>query len=178
MRIIFSIFSFFFSTVIMLSSCDTKSHQDINIILTDFTEELLDAFIGSGNERSKPDSMNCFVITCYDNCFNMFEYDGFSRRDLVGKAMSNGLLVKVYGDENPIVYNRLHKTQEKETFDTDGNYVEDLRMFSICCTPDKITLDYTDWEDVITIRDICRRYFPSKKIVWHTTSFILDDIQL
>lgn len=161
-------------------SCERTHDDDINIELTVFAQDLVNAYADTPCHNTSIDSTYSFVFRCYKNSICLFGYSGFSHKDLVGKALLGGRLVKIYGSEKPSIYKRLHKTRDKEMYDTDGNYVEDLKAWALSTSSDTIFIDICDCNDqnVLIIRDVCKKHFPNNILIWRRTSFLLEGIRL
>lgn len=170
----------FFIIIICVSCSTAHNDDDINIELTDFANDLVCAFAETSCVQSAIDSTYSYVFLCDNETVRLFGYSNFSNKRLVGKAMAKEHLVKIYGTESPTIYNRLHKTKEKEKTDTDGNYVEDLRDWEMSMIADSIIIYISECNDrnILVLRDICRKHYPEKVLIWQRTSFRLDDIQL
>lgn len=169
-----------FIAIICVSCGSARNHDEINIELTDYANDLVCAFAETTCKQLPVDSAYTFVFLCNNETVRLFGYSNFSNKRLVGKAMTKGYLVKIYGTECPTIYSRLHKSKEKEKKDTDGNYVEDLRDWEISTIADSIIIHISECNErnILVIRDICRKHNPKNVLIWHRTSFRLDDIQL
>ena len=167
---------------LILSSCFTMHQEkdDINIELTCFANDLVSAYADSYCDNLSMDSTSTFVFRCYENAFCLFCYKNFSHKNLVGKAIAEGRLVKIYGADNPTIYHMLHKSRDREYSDTDGNYVEDLNEWSLITSSDTIIIDMYDYnkKNVKCIKSVCKKHFPDKILILRRTSFRLDDIIL
>lgn len=167
-------------SMLLFTSCNSPKHNDINIELSGLTKELVTSFAENKTIDSCKDHTCTYIIRCYGDELKLFYYKDFSHKDFVGRAMADNKLVKVYGEHSSIFYREQHKTKEKEKYDTNGDYVEDLEWWSVNITDDTIRLQISDYDarKVITIRDICRTHFPDAVIFWQRNSFRLDDILL
>lgn len=165
---------------LLLTSCNPVKTNDINIELSDFTKDVAVSFIENKNTDNCNDHTCTYVIRCYENTLDIFSYKGFSHTDYVGKAIVGNQLVKVYGEKKSIYYRELHKTREKEKYDTDGDYVEDLESWYITVSNDTIrfVISDDDTRKVKIVGDLCRMHFPEAVIFWQRDSFRLDDIRL
>lgn len=166
--------------LLFFTACNNRKTSETNLELTSFAKELVTSFSKFSDPNTSHDSAFTYIIQCYNENIYLFGYSGFSHKDYLGKTDLNGLKVKIYGDENCLIYTKKNKTNDIEKNDIDGNYVEDLIIWKICIFNDTIFFSpgTYDKNKVYVIRDVCRKYFPNANIFWQRNSFRLDDIRM
>lgn len=169
----------FLSLLLFLSCSTPNSGDDINIELTSFAKEFVNAFDEFQTTHTTKDSTSTYIIRCSKNSIVLFEYDGFSHKDLVGKTKYNDNLVKIYGEACPAIYTELHRTKDTENYNTDDNYIEDLWEWGLSFYADTIFIDVDGSRNVLNVRDICKKHFPENIVIWPGWAYFkLDEIQL
>jgi hypothetical protein len=122
-------------------TCQTKID---NVVLTDFTKELILMYINdSSNLESKKRKDDMIVISHIDTlyyCLSVFANNGkeykFCREDFVGQASYMEHSVKVYGNEESIFYSVSKKIESPKK--CGNNYTEyDPSVWEICLYKDK-----------------------------------------
>ena len=91
--------SFLLIAIFFLLSCKSEKNNDVNLELTDFAKDLVSAYKMTPCNDSQKDSTT-YVFRCFGESFVLFAYQGFSHTDLIGKAIYDNNIVKVYGTEN------------------------------------------------------------------------------
>ncbi len=165
--------------LLLIISCDNRNADKPNLELTSFSSDLLMSFSKFSDPDLNHDSTFSYIMQCYNGNICLFGYSGFIHKDFVGKAVIDGLMVKIYGDANPLIYKKRKETKEKEKNNIDGNYVEDLIRWDIYIANDTISFSCRhDKSEVYAIREVCRKHFPDKNIFWKRSSFRIDDIRM
>ena len=92
----------------------------------------------------------------------------------------NGKTIKIYGLENPYIYEIKNKTRDDEGNGIDGDYTEDLLFWELTFAHDTILIYATGYDNntIKKIGNICMKHFPKKTIMWKRNSFRIDDICL
>ena len=151
-------------------SCQVKN-ENSNVVLTDFTKELISLYINdvenlSAKERKDEviiisvTDTSCYYLSVFAN--NSKEYK-FCREDFVGQTMHLGHLIRVFGDTSSLFYfsNKKIKLQKK----CNDNFTEyDPTVWQVCFYKDKSfckmkTYKVNVYEDISTIQSLAEKYF-------------------
>lgn len=173
--IVFVIFGFM--------SCQTKEKNE-NIILTDFTKELISLYLNDDENLDAKNRVDEIIIRTYADTLSYYlnihsnnskSYD-YCSDDFLGDTVYLGHIVRVFGDENLIFYS----VKEKVKTQTKCNdyFIEyDPNVWCICLYKDlsfckmrtyKITAD----ADIFLIQDLVGKYFKISDTICGNDDFI------
>lgn len=151
-------------------SCQVKK-ENSNVVLTDFTKDLISLYINDVENISAKDRKDEVIIISFtDTSYyyisvfanNSKEYK-FCREDFVGQTLHLGHLIRVFGDTSSIFYfvNKKIKPQKK----CNDNFTEyDPTVWQVCFYKDKSfckmkTYKVNECEDISTIQSLAEKYF-------------------
>lgn len=163
------IFSVIF-VICSFTSCQAKK-ENSNVMLTDFTEELISLYINDvKNLNAKNRKDEIIIISFTDTSYyylsvfanNSKEYK-FCREDFVGQTLYSGHLIRVFGDESTIFYSIKEKSKSQKR--CNHIFTEyDPSVWQVCFYKDKSfckmkTYKVTTDGDISIIQDLAERYF-------------------
>ena len=158
----------FFVFTITLESCSKR--PDENIVLSPFTEEIVEAFIkeehhGYFNKEQGSIVLNSSTSSeVFDNSMLITYWEKYQSKKYIGQTKLDSLIIKVYGDKNPLYFSVDKKTNYKEILDVDDGGC-DRSEWGVYIIKDTIyCYDSYNYEDPRLLMDICKKYFPEKKI--------------
>ncbi|MDR1553981.1 MAG: hypothetical protein LBS69_11065 [Prevotellaceae bacterium] len=163
------IFIIVFMVCGIISSCKTRNND--NIILTDFTKELILLYVNDSNNLEAKNRKDEIIITSFTDTsyhyLSVFANNGreykFCREDFVGQTLYLGHLIRVFGDEGSIFYSTRKKNKRLKKCKQDS-IIYDPNVWNICFHKDlsfckmktyKITVD----EDISSIQNLAEKYF-------------------
>lgn len=159
----------------MLIACSFVSCQakkgDNNVILTDFTKDLISLYINDAVNINLKNRKNEIIVTaCADTSYyylsvfanNRKEYK-FSREDFIGQTVYLGYLVRIFGDENSMFYSVSNKIK-KQKYCKDNHTEYDPNIWYISFHKDKTfckmkTYKGAPSEDITEIQNLAEKYF-------------------
>lgn len=159
-----------------LISCQTKKDNN-NVILTDFTEELISLYINDVvniNAKNRQDEIIIISVTdtsyYYLSIFanNSNEYK-FCRESFIGQTSYSGHLIRIFGDENPMFY-LVTEEMKKQKKCKDNNIEYDPNIWQICFYKNKSlnkmrTYEIRPSEDISAIQRLAEKYFMVSQII-------------
>lgn len=154
--------------IITLASCTKYPNE--NIVLSHFSEEIIEAFIKEEHHNYFNKELGLIILNSstaskeFDNSVLITYWEKYQSKNYIGQTKLDSLTVKVYGDKNPIYFSVEKKANYKEILDVDDGRC-DRSEWGIYIIKDTIyCYDSYNYEDPRLLMDICKKYFPEKKI--------------
>jgi len=152
-----------------LVSCQAKKS---NVILTDFTKELISMYINDIDNleaknrkeeiiiRTHIDTLNYYLFI-HSNDYKSYKY---CREDFIGQTLYLGHLVRIFGDENLMFYSVTKKVNSQKKCKNKIFIEYDPSVWKICFYKDKSfckekTYKVTDEEDISLIQSLVEKHF-------------------
>lgn len=159
-------------TICCFISCQEKKANS-NVVLTDFTKELISLYINDvENLKAKDRKDEIIIISVTDTSYynlsvfanNSIEYK-YCSDDFVGQTLYSGHLIRVFGDTSSIFYFVNEKTKLQKKCNDYYKLMEyDPNVWQVCFYKDKsfckmYTYKMSPWEDISIIQSLVEKYF-------------------
>lgn len=156
--------------LVVLQSCKSTNESN-DVILSEFCDELISLYcrdlgVSAASEPSKQIIMisssdtSYYYLSVFANTPTEYEY---CRNDIVGATESNGILTRVFGEQNPMFFTG--RGENSDASPCESNDTEyDPDVWVICFNKDgsfckmkthKVTVD----EDISDIQKLAEKYF-------------------
>jgi len=163
-----------FGTVFIICGLVSCQEKKSNIILTDFTKELISMYINDSNNletkkmkeeiiiRTHTDTL-IYYLFIHSNDYKSYKY---CREDFIGQTLYLGHLVRVFGDENLMFYSVTKKVNSQKKCKRKFGINYDPSVWEICFYKDKSfcktkTCKVSEYEDISAIQSLVEKYFGS-----------------
>lgn len=158
-------------------SCQVKTGDD-NVVLTDFTKELISLYINDSRNTDANNRKDEIIVTTAEDTsyyyLSVFANDRksyrYCREDLIGRTSCLGHSVKVYGENNPSFYSVLWENRKPERCKENQMTEYDPNVWEICFYKDMSfnkmrTYKTSPYEDISEIQRLAEKYFKVSQTV-------------
>lgn len=157
-------------SIFSLIAC-VRNKKNSNVVLTDFTKELISLYINDVENLSAKDRKDEIIIISFtDTSYyyisiftnNSKEYK-FCGEDFVGQTSYSGHLIKVFGNENSMFFSANDKFKRIKRC-KDNIIIYDPSVWQVCFNNDKSfckmkTYKVNVHEDISSIQSLAEKYF-------------------
>ena len=165
-------FCIFLFGIIFITCGLVSCQENSNIVLTDFTKELISMYINDTDNfeaknrkeeiiiRTHIDSLNYYLLIHSNDC----KFYKYCRDDFVGQTLYLGHLVRVFGYENLMFYSVTKKANSQKKCKKKIEVLYDPNVWKIYFNKDQSfcktkSCKGSEYEDISAIQNLVEKYF-------------------